>query len=433
MSVDFSKSGKHGKQSIKIARINAKHLEAIAPGESRDVFVWDTELKGFALRIRPNSRRSYILQYRNADGRSRRMKIGDAEVLTPDEARRQAGAALKAVAAGDDPVAERKAKRGSHLPNVSDVADRYIKEHAKIHKKPRSAAEDERMVEAYVKPRLGTRRIDHVGREHIAALHRSMVDTPYMANRVWALLSKMFNVAEEWGLRPEGSNPCRRIKRYPEKSRVRYLTPAELKRFGEAITAAEKEEEPKKAITPTTALAIRLLVLTGCRLREILNLTWDQVDLEHRVIRLPDSKTGRRAVSLGAPAVQLLEHAPRYVDSPFVLPGHIHGRPLTTLRPGWGLVIKRGKLPDLRPHDLRHAFASVAAVGGESLLVIGAMLGHTETETTRKYAHLTADPVRDATDRTAAAIAKQLGLDEEPETEADNVVPLRRPAPGAKS
>jgi integrase len=433
---------------LKLALQNKAELAAIQPDPARDLFVWDTELVGFALKITPRDRRVWVLQYRNADGRSRRITLGNASSMTPDKARKLAGTELTRIAGGADPVEERRERKAPGMPTVAELADRYLIEHARIQKKPGSAAEDERMIETYVKPQLGRLRVDLVTKTDIRRLQQSVwkgmrkrkgktkneeIHSPYQSNRVWALCSRMFNLAEEWGFRPEGSNPCRKVARYPERSRVRYLTPAELRRLGEVLAAAEAlstseaKEDREQSISPTAAAAIRLLLLTGCRLREILNLRWDQVDLEHQVLRLAESKTGPKAVPLAAPARLVLEQLPRLEGNPYVLPGQHKGLPLTTLRPGWERVIARAELGDLRAHDLRHAFASVAAVAGESLLVIGAILGHTETDTTRKYAHLTANPVLEAAERTAGAIASSLGLATvaEPQSEKTNVVPIR--------
>ena len=432
---------------LKLTLQNKAELAAVEPDPARDVFVWDSELAGFALKITPKGRRVWVLQYRNADGRSRRITLGSASAVTPDKARKLAGAELTRIAGGADPVEERRERKAPGMLTVSELADRYLIEHARIHKKPSSAAEDERMIEAYVKPKLGRLRVDRVTKADIRELQQSVWEgkrktkgkkeeashAPYQSNRVWALCSRIFNFAEELGLRAEFSNPCRKVARYPERSRVRYLTPAELRRLGEALAAAEAlstseaKEDREQAISPTAAAAIRLLLLTGCRLREILTLRWDQVDLDHQVLRLSESKTGPKVVPLAAPARLVLEQLPKLEGNPYVLPGQHKGEPLTTLRPGWERVVARAELGDLRAHDLRHAFASVAAVAGESLLTIGAILGHSESDTTRKYAHLTADPVLAAAERTAGAIASSLGLATvaEPQSENTNVVPIR--------
>ena len=392
---------------IKIQKQNMVKILAVEPHPTHDVHVWDTDLSGFGVAISKNGNRSYVLQYRTREGRSRRMTLAKVANITPAKARELAAKGLQDIATGDDPIELRRAtRRREKTLTVSALADRYLEEHAEIHKKPMSVAEDRRMIQTYVKPKLGNLEVDRVERRHVRKLHTDMVKSPYMANRVWALLSRMFSLAEKWGLRDEGINPCKGVDRYPEKSRVRYLSADELKRLGAALVKCEEEAE----ITPATALAVRLLVLTGCRSREILGLRWNQVDLDHNCLRLPDTKTGPRTVVLPAPARVLLADAPRDRDCPFVLPGHKRGKSLTTLRPGWSDITKRAGLDGLRVHDLRHAFASTAAVGRESLLIIGAMLGHTELETTKKYSHLSVEPVEAAAERTAATIASQMGL-----------------------
>ncbi len=214
----------------------------------------------------------------------------------------------------------------------------------------------------------------------------------------------MLNLAESWGIRPDGSNPCRHVERYPEKRRERFLSAEELERLGRVLTEAEAEgAEPLSAIA-----AIRLLILTGCRVQEILGLRWEQVDFERRQIHFEESKTGQKAVAFGAAALELLSDLPRHEGNPHVIPGKKEGAHFVGMPKVWQRIRTRAGLEDVRLHDLRHSFASVGAGAGLSLPIIGKLLGHTQAATTQRYAHLAADPVREAADRVSAEIAAAL-------------------------
>jgi integrase len=230
--------------------------------------------------------------------------------------------------------------------------------------------------------------ITDVTRAQIAKFHHDLRHRPYQANRCLAILSKMFNLAELWGLRVDGSNPCRLVPKYPEKQRERFLSLAEIKHLGDVLNDMEQEGREM----PSAILAIRLLLYTGCRLNEIMTLQWDFVDLETRTLKLPDSKTGAKTVFLGRSACELLEKAPRLPENPWVITGLIPGRRLTDLQPFWQRVRAQAGLPEVRIHDLRHTFASTAIAAGHSLPIIGKLLGHTQVQTTARYAHLAAQP-----------------------------------------
>jgi integrase len=230
-----------------------------------------------------------------------------------------------------------------------------------------------------------------------------------------SILRKAFDLAEDWGLRPEFSNPCRRVKRFPEPGRVRFLSEIELARLGEAL----REAEEAASVPPECIPAFRLYILTGCRHDEIRLLRWAYVDLDRCILNLPDSKTGPRIVHLNAPAVQVLKSIDR--RSEWVIPSPINSsKPYGHLHRSWRVIRRSAGLEDLRIHDLRHAFASIGAAQGQSLLVIGSLLGHKQITTTQKYAHLADDPVRAANERIGSLIAATMnGTDGE-------VIQLRR-------
>ncbi len=206
-------------------------------------------------------------------------------------------------------------------------------------------------------------------------------------------------------MRPEGVNPCRFVRKYPERKHERFLSDDEYRRLGTALRKAERES----FASPEAVAAIRLLMLTGCRSGEILSLRWDHVDLDRGELRLPDSKTGAKIVHLGEPAVTVLRGIRRTGDSSWVFPGQKPGAHLACLHGPWHRILKRAGIEDLRIHDLRHSFASGGLLVGEGLPMIGKLLGHNKVQTTARYAHLANDPVKSAANRIATRIAEVAG------------------------
>jgi integrase len=271
---------------------------------------------------------------------------------------------------------------------------------------------------------------DKVTRANVAKLHGKLKDTPFQANRVLAVIGSMYVFGSRAGAVPEGHNPSQRIEKFKEQRRERFLTGAELERLGAAIREAEtagipwdvdeatptakhlaKVENRFTKLSPTAAAALRLLLFTGCRLREILHLRWEHVDLERGLIFLPDSKSGRKTVILNAPAMAVLEGLDRI--GPYVVPGDDPQSPRADLKRPWEAVARRAGLQGVRLHDLRHTYASFGAGGGLGLPIIGKLLGHTQASTTQRYAHLDPDPLRFASKaiggRIAAALDRKRG------------------------
>jgi integrase len=374
-------------------KITKRTVDSISPARI-DQFLWDTDLSGFGLKVTPSGSKVYILQYR-IGGRgspARRYTLGKHGSWTPDGARKEATRLLGLVASGADP-AEAKQKDKSGL-NITSFAEHYLTQYAEPHKKPRSVVEDRRNLYKLVLPTLGTRRVDKISRAHIAKLHHDLQETPVAANRVLAVLTTLFNLAEKWGFRPDGSNPCRHIQKYKEHKRERYLNAAELIRLGEVLTKTKQN----KTHSSSVLAAIKLLIFLGARRSEVLTLKWDYVDLDTKSLRLPDSKTGSKTIHLNAPALAVLDTLPRVEGNPYVLPGNKRGSHLVNLQTAWQEIRKEANLEDVRLHDLRHSFASVAAGAGMSLPTIGALLGHHDTSTTNRYAHLDQDPLKKAND-----------------------------------
>ena len=381
-----------------MAKITKRTVDALV-GQERERVVWDDDLKGFGVRVHPSGRRVYIVKTRYR-GRVIKMTIGPHGAVTPSYARVRAAEIITAARAGKNPVG-----RNADAPTMIALGKRFLKEYVSTHCKPSTAEEYRRSVKLFIDPRIGRYRVPDIQRSDIAALHHDMRDTPYQANRTLGVLSKMFNLAELWDLRPDGSNPCRHVKRFREEKRERFLSDIEYQRLGAAL----KEIEVDGTETASAIAAVRLLMLTGCRLSEIQKLRWQHVDLGAGELRLPDTKTGAKVVYLGDPAIAVLERIDRRDGNPWVIAGRKPESHLTDLQHPWRRIRARADLDDVRIHDLRHSFASGGLLVGEGLPMIGKLLGHTQVQTTARYAHLASDPVKSAANRIASRIAKVSG------------------------
>jgi integrase len=329
------------------------------------------------------------------------MTIGQHGVFTPDEARKQARIQLGRVAKGEDPAAEKLKARGAI--SFTEFAERYLVEHAETKKKASSIRMDRINLRRHVLPALGRKRLDTISRADVLRLHHSMRETPGAANRCLALVSKMMNLAERWGERPDGSNPCRHVEKYREKKRSMFLSASDLGKLGATCLQCEGNGD-----VPASFIAlVRLLIFTGARLSEIQKARWEWVDLKSGMLHLPDSKTGAKVVMLPAPAQDVLARLPRTNGNPFIIAGESNGY-LVNVWKQWAKMRRLAELEDVRLHDLRHSFASVGVASGMSLSIIGALLGHTQSQTTSRYAHLAADPLKVAADRIAGSIAASL-------------------------
>ena len=370
-------------------------------GDGSDRFYWDDDLPGFGLRVRASGRKYYVVQFR-ANGRLRRMTLGRHGAITPETARRRAMALISEAKGGKDPAALRD--KGRKAATMKVLGKRFLEEYVPVHCKPSTAYEYRRSVKFFIDPRIGTRKVTEIQRSDIAELHHGMRETPYQANRTLGVLSKMFNLAELWGLRPDGSNPCLHVKRYKEEKRERFLSAEEFTRLGQVLDEILKDgSETRSAVA-----AIRLLMLTGCRLSEIQKLRWEHVDLDAGELRLPDTKTGGRAVPLAPSAVRLLTSLPHDEDNPWVIAGRKPDWHLTDLQHPWRRIRARAGLDGVRIHDLRHSFASRALALGEGLPMIGKLLGHTQVQTTARYAHLARDTVKASAARIGDSIDRDL-------------------------
>jgi integrase len=358
---------------------------------------WDTSMPAFGLRVYPSGQKSFVITYR-CNGRQRFLTLARYGNKTLDEAQTLAHKALGRARDGEDPAADRLGER--RAPTMTDLRDRFIEEYATKKMKPSSLTKTRRLWKTQILPRLGARKVAHIARADIAEFHDAMAGTPTQANHTRGILNTAFNLAEVWGWRPEGTNPCRHVKKYKLEARERFLSETELGRLADALTQAEQEHP---GWTRPVA-AVRLLILTGCRKGEILKLKWDEVEFDTRCLRLGDSKTGPKMVYLNTAALEVLAGIERVKEHPYVFPGLKPGTPLTRVLDLWDWIRDRANLPGVRVHDLRHTFASVGVGAGLNLPVLGRLLGHSRTATTDRYAHLADDPVRKAAETIGATL-----------------------------
>ncbi len=367
----------------------------------KDTVFWDRDLTGFGVRVYPTGAKVYVAQARGPEG-PRRVAVGRHGVIHAEEARKRAALVIARVKAGEEAIPKPRNPAGG--PTVAELAKRYLAEYVSVRCKPSTAKTVRSVVCRHIVPALGKLPLTAVGRAHVAELHGRLSATPAAANQAVRALSAMYRLAGEWGVVPEETNPCRAITEYPGRRRERFLTEAELDRLGKSLDEIETEGRA----SASAVAAIRLLVLTGCRKSEILTLRWEEVALDEAELRLSDSKTGARVVSLSEPAVKLLAGLPRLPGVPWVIPGRKPGTHLRKLDDAWQAVRESAGLHGVRLHDLRHSFASRALALGEGLSVIGKLLGHARIETTSRYAHLARDSVRESAERVAASIEEDI-------------------------
>jgi integrase len=421
------------------SRITKRTVGALKTTASEYV-AWDDDISGFGVRVRPSGAKTYIVQYRAGAGRkapTRKLTLGPVGKLTPDEARTLARKAVGSIAHGADPAGKRADDRKGLT--VAELTHAFLADHVEAKRRAGTARHYRDILERIVIPALGTTKADRMSRPDLAKLHLKWKRTPYQANRIVAVVGSMYSFAGKRGLVPEGLNPARGIEKFAEDGRERFLSTEELVRLGAANRKAEKDgiawdvdeikptskHVPKRnrrtVIGPHAAAAIRLLLFTGCRLREILHLKWEHVDFERGLLFLPESKTGKKTVVLNAPALAVLNGLDRVGQ--YVVAGDDPNEPRADLKRPWAMVTREAGLDGLRIHDLRHSFASFGAGGGLGLPLVGKLLGHANAVTTARYAHLDADPLRVASERIGSTIAAAMGEQEHRKSGA--VVKLR--------
>jgi integrase len=383
-------------------RITQKIISKVVPPGEGNRIHYDSEIPGFGVRITSAAAISFVLNYR-IHGRERRLTIGKHPELTATAARERALQLRTRIIDGHDPLAEREQERSQ--PTVSQLTKQYLDEYAATHKRPTSLRNDRQMIQRIIVPTIGSLRLKSIGKRDIQSLHASLNSTPYRANRVLSLLSKMFGLAKDWGIMTE--NPARGVPRFQEDRRERWLSKEELGRFLDALNSYHDQN---------AANALRLLIFTGAREGEVLKADWTQFDLKRGVWTKPSHHTKQKKIEhvpLSSAAITLLQGMKSKTATGPLFPGTT-GKARVTLRRPWlqackaaGLaeaITLKGKRrtitryrPTLRLHDLRHTYASHLVSRGTSLHIVGKLLGHTQPQTTARYAHVADEALRQAT------------------------------------
>ncbi|MCO5145546.1 MAG: site-specific integrase [Aquamicrobium sp.] len=394
-------------------------MKSALPNKTK--FYFDDDLSGFGFYRTTTGTGTFFVEFRPvAGGSKKRLKLGRVGTLKASEAREAARKAIAHAGLGKDLAQDRADERAGGT--VKELVEEYI-----AGKDMKQSSRDfyTSTLKKHIAPHLGSQKAVAVSRVDVQRAHMKISRTArYSANRAVALLSAAYVWGSKRGIVPEGINPAASIDRNKEVARDRYLSPDEMTRLGEALREAEtigiphKQSESKHApkeknrtiYGPHVTGAIRLLMLTGCRLREILNLRWSEYDEKRGLLLLPDSKTGKKTVVLSEAAQAEIDSLPRL--GAFVIASRSAGmpdeKPRTDLKKPWAAIAGHAGIDDVHLHDLRHTFASVGAGGGMSLLTIGKLLGHADATTTQRYAHLHVDPTRAAANAIAGQIAAAL-------------------------
>jgi integrase len=385
----------------------------------------DAAPPGFGCRVTPNGVRSWIFEYRPGGGRgasTRRMTLGRIEALPYAKARKAAEALYHRTRLGADPAAARDSARAA--PTVAVLVARYMAEEIEPQRKPGTVAYYAKLFRNHIVPALGRKRAVEVTYGDVVRLHRA-VGTPAQvtANRAIALVSSLYSWAGRAGEVPRGTNPARDVSKFREQARTRYLSNDEIARLGATLALAESEglpayegeskhnrrpENRRLVLSPHATNAIRMLLLTGCRLGEILALQFADVDFSHGLLTLRDSKTGARPVWLSAPAMVVLEELHRIRLGDYVIAGDRPDAPRADLNRPWRAVAAHAGLDGATLHTLRHTHASVGVGAGIGLPLVGALLGHKVASTTARYAHIGHEPARRASEAIGSALQAAL-------------------------
>ena len=400
-------------------RLTTTVIKQAAP-KDRDYFIWDHSTSGFGIKICRGGRQSFVCKYRMGRGRrapTRRVTIGEFGTWTLEQARQEARRLLGAVASGADPARSEQARRRELV--VADLCDRYLK-HGLGAKKSSTIATDRGRITRHIKPLLGSKRIGDVTKADVSWFMNQIAEGKTAkdiktgkhglarvrggkgtAARTVGLLGGIFSFAQDAGLIEK--NPVRGVKRYRDNRVDSYLTINEIQLLGRMMDQALED-----GINPQALTIIRLLILTGARRGEIQALRWTEVDLEGGFLRLADSKTGQKVIPLNRWACQTINVQPRSLGTDYVFPATRGDGFYTGTWKVWSKLRKGSPIEKYRIHDFRHSFASLAVQGGASLPLVGGLLGHKDTATTQRYAHLTDNPLRQVTHATGSLIASAI-------------------------
>jgi integrase len=386
-------------KEIVMTKITKRFVESIVPDVEKTLKFWDTDLKGFGVVVLPSGRRTYCVEYRNADRMKKRLKIGVHGQITAEQARDVAKKKLADVIHGEDPADIKKQLK--QLETVNQLAEDYLSRYG-VRKRDKSLLEDGKLLNRIILPALGDKKVQNVSRRDIENIHLKLQETPYQANRTMSLLSKMFSLAVSWGWCEK--NPVQGIERYQEQKRDRWLDDVEMARLWVVL---------EKYSHYLTSFVFKLLLLTGARKGELLNATWDQFDLQKAVWTKPAHTTKQNKkehLPLSSNALKVLLQLKELHPSscPFLFPGKVDGKPLQEIKKFWATVLKEADIENFRVHDLRHTHASHLVSSGLSLSIVGKLLGHTQASTTQRYAHLADEPLREAAELFGNMVGKKI-------------------------
>lgn len=375
-----------------VLRLTKKIVDSAVPA-ARDYEIRDTEAPGFLCKITPAGRKTFMLQYRTVGGERRKPAIGLFGELTVEQARAIAQKWLGDVRAGKDPSLDRLKVREN--PTVRELCDEFIVRHSLAHNKPSTTKGYRSNIKIHIKPRLGKLKVNAVTRTDISNLMRDLAHIPGGANQVLYCLKKMFNCAELWGYRAEGTNPCRLIPKYPDGKRTRLIKNLELAKLFDYLDRADAEGLEH----PIYTLAVRLQFAFAARMSEIIALEWEWIDFDERRVVWPDSKTGGISKPLSEDACELLWNAPRFHSSIYVVPGVTN--PLRRMSKhsywsAWKRILKGSGLEHVGTHGIRHRAATDIANSGIPLRVGMTLTAHKTVESFMRYVHVEDDQVRAA-------------------------------------
>ena len=368
--------------------------------KEKHYFVWDTEIKGFGCQILKGGKKTYSFYYHSPLTRKKAyIKIGCHGNITVDFARNKAKSLSASVASGIDPRQEKKEKLIEERKFVlfGDFFNVFKEKYIVVEYKGRGAYNNMGYAERHILPWFAQKHLEKISARDIREFLDSLSHISTTANRCFALLSMAFRKAEDWEYLAPKSNPCTGVRKYKENRKQRFLTDLELVKLERALAQQEKERPSSRCIVN----AIRLLLYTGCRAGEVLNLKWENIHLKDRYIYLGDTKTGESARPLNQKAIDLLTSLTPKAENPYVFEGKVPGKPLVQINAAWRKILKRAGIKDLRIHDLRHSFASFALKQGVDLYTVSKLLGHKNIATTTRYAHLELEHLKEATNKVA--------------------------------
>jgi integrase len=366
---------------------------------AREYELRDTVVPGFLLKVTPAGRKIFMVQYRTNAGERRKPAIGRFGELSVEQARSIAQDWLADVRKGKDPSAEKIAARDA--PRVKELCTKFMEDYSKPKNRARTVESNQGYIDRHVIPKLGTLKVREVTRSDVSSLFIRMKQTPVTANRVLSCLRKMFNMAEVWGFRDDGTNPCRHIPKYPESGKTRLIADDEMARLFRYLKRADLEGLEH----PFLILGIRLQFAFAARMSEIISMEWDWIDFVNRRIVWPDSKTGEISKPMSKDVFALLSNAPRLEGSPYVVPSIIKPeRPMsqTTYSRGWTRILERAAVPHVGTHGIRHRTTTEIANSGVPVKVGMQLTGHKTVTQFMRYVHTEDERVRAAAETVAS-------------------------------